>query len=65
MAEAQAAARNFAKLLDTLPDRLRPIESFDLNIEALQDANVAGAAVNAMDAGTWQIPLPEQARAQD
>lgn len=65
MAEAQAEARNFARLLDTLPDRLRPIESFDLNIEALQDANVAGAAVNAIDAGTWQIPAPEQARARD
>jgi biotin-dependent carboxylase-like uncharacterized protein len=55
MAEAQAEARQFAELLRTLPDRLRPIESFDLNIEALQDANVAGAAVSAVDAGTWQI----------
>jgi hypothetical protein len=54
MAEAQDAARKFAKLLRTLPDRLRAIESFDLNIEALQDANVAGSAVSAVDAGTWQ-----------
>jgi biotin-dependent carboxylase-like uncharacterized protein len=65
MAEAQAEARNFARLLDTLPDRLRPIAAFDLDIEALQDANVAGAAVNAIDAGTWQIPSPEPARSQD
>ena len=36
MAEAQAEARKFAKLLRTLPDRLRAIENFDLNIEALQ-----------------------------
>jgi 5-oxoprolinase (ATP-hydrolysing) subunit C len=42
-------------LLRTLPDRLRDIESFDLNIEALHDANVAGAAVSAVDAATWQI----------
>ena len=65
MAEAQAEARKFAELLRTLPDRLRAIENFDLNIEALQDANVAGAAVSAMDAGTWQVPSPADALAQD
>lgn len=52
--EAQDAAREFASLLDGLPDRLRPIESVQLNIEALRDANVAGHAVSAVDAGTWQ-----------
>ena len=56
MAEAQGEARKFAELLRTLPDRLRPIEAFDLNIEALRDANVAGSAVSAVDARTWQIP---------
>jgi len=56
MAAAQAEARKFAEQLRTLPDRLRGIEGFDLNIEALQDANVAGAAVSAVDAGTWQVP---------
>jgi biotin-dependent carboxylase-like uncharacterized protein len=56
MAEAQAEARKFAGLLRALPDRIKPIENFDLNIEALQDANVAGAAVSAVDAVTWQIP---------
>jgi len=55
MAEAQAEARKFWKMLRTLPDRLRAIESFDLNIEALQDANVAGSAVSAVDTVTWQI----------
>ncbi len=54
MAEAHAELRKFAGLLRTLPDRLRDIENFDLNIEALQNANVAGAAVSAIDAGTWQ-----------
>ena len=59
MAAAQALARKFAEQLRTLPDRLRGIEGFDLNIEALQDANVAGAAVSAVDAGTWQVPSAE------
>jgi biotin-dependent carboxylase-like uncharacterized protein len=58
MAEAQAEVKKSAELLRTLPDRLRGIENFDLNIEALQDANVAGAAVSAVDAGTWQVPSP-------
>src|SRR4051794_5928727 len=53
MAEAQAEARKFAELLRTLPERLRAIESVDLNIDALHDANVAGHAVSAVDAGTW------------
>jgi biotin-dependent carboxylase-like uncharacterized protein len=65
MAEAQAEARKFAELLRTLPDRLRAIENFDLNIEALQDANVAGAAVSAVDAGTWQIASPADTLTQD
>ncbi len=56
MAEAQGEARKFAELLRALPDRLRPIENFDLNIEALHGANVAGAAVSAVDARTWQVP---------
>ena len=51
--EAQAEARKFAKRLHDLRDRLSPIENFDLNVEALQDANVAGVAVSAVDAGTW------------
>ena len=61
MAEAQAEARKFAALLRTLPERLRPIEKFDLNIEALRNANVAGAAVSAVDAATWQIASPSPA----
>jgi biotin-dependent carboxylase-like uncharacterized protein len=65
MTEAQAEARKFWEMLRTLPDRVRPIENFDLNIEALQDANVAGAAVSAVDARTWQIPSPAEAPAQD
>jgi biotin-dependent carboxylase-like uncharacterized protein len=63
--EAQAEARKFAKLLRTLPDRLGPIDAFDLNIEALQDANVAGVAVSAVDARTWQTPFPADTRTQE
>ena len=55
MAEAQAEARKYAELLRTLPDRLRGIENVDLNIDALHDANVAGHAVSAVDAGTWHV----------
>lgn len=62
MEEAQAEARKFAELLRTLPDRLASVDSFDINIEALQDANVAGVAVSAMDAQTWQIPFPAEAQ---
>jgi 5-oxoprolinase (ATP-hydrolysing) subunit C len=51
--EAQAEAKQFAKLLRSLPDRLRGIENINLNIEALSDANVAGSAVSAVDAWTW------------
>jgi biotin-dependent carboxylase-like uncharacterized protein len=65
MAQAQVEARKFAELLRTLPDRLRAIENFDLDIEALQDANVAGAAVSAVDAQTWQIPPSTDAPARD
>lgn len=63
MAEAQAEARKFAKLLHNLPDYLRSLDRIELNIEALQDANVAGHAVSAVDAATWHptrhAPTPE------
>ena len=58
MAEAQKELRNFAQLIGALPDRLRDLENFDLNLEALQDANVAGSAVSAIDAGTWDSKEP-------
>ncbi|MBW7968556.1 biotin-dependent carboxyltransferase family protein [Bradyrhizobium sp. BR 10289] len=55
MAEAQDEARKFARLIKDLPDRMRASDTIELNIEALSDANVAGHAVSAMDAGTWQV----------
>jgi 5-oxoprolinase (ATP-hydrolysing) subunit C len=54
MKEAQTEARKFAQLIRALPDLLRGLDSFELNLKALQDANVAGSAVSAVDAGTWQ-----------
>jgi biotin-dependent carboxylase-like uncharacterized protein len=65
MAEAQAEARKFAELLRTLPDRVKAIENFDLNLDALRDANVAGTAVSAVDSRTWQIPSPADTLALD
>jgi hypothetical protein len=65
MAEAQAEARKFWQKLRTLPERVKSIENFDFNIEALQDANVAGAAVSAIDAATWQIPSAADVLTQD
>jgi biotin-dependent carboxylase-like uncharacterized protein len=65
MAQAQAEVRKLAELLRGLPGRVTDIENFDLNIEALQDANVAGAAVSAVDAGTWQIASPADAQVRN
>ena len=51
--EAQAEARRFAELIKSLAGRLQPLASGP-NLEALHDANLAGHAVNAFDAATWQ-----------
>jgi biotin-dependent carboxylase-like uncharacterized protein len=65
MAVAQTEAAKFSALLRTLPDRIHDTENFELNLEALQNANVAGAAVNAFDAHTWQTELPAKMQAQE
>jgi allophanate hydrolase subunit 2 len=54
LAEARAEAMAMVAALRTLPARLVDVAHFDFDIEALQNANVAGAAVNAFDTGTWQ-----------
>jgi biotin-dependent carboxylase-like uncharacterized protein len=59
MAEAQAEARKFVELLRSLPDCVHDAQNAVLDIEALQSANVAGAAVNAFDARTWQIQVQD------
>jgi biotin-dependent carboxylase-like uncharacterized protein len=59
MAEAQAEARRFAEVLRTLPDRVHDAQAFTLDLDALQSANVAGAAVNAIDVRTWQSHMQD------
>lgn len=55
MDEAQREARAFAALLKGLPDRLRDVRGQEFDLDALQSANVAGSAVNAIDIRSWQI----------
>lgn len=59
VAEAEAEARKFAELLRTLPDRTYDLQTSVLDLDALQSANVAGAAVSAVDAATWQSLVQE------
>lgn len=51
--EAEAEARRFAEMIESLPQRLEILQSSP-NLEALHGANLAGHAVNATDAATWQ-----------
>ena len=52
MSEAQAAARDMAKLLEGLPSRLREPTDSSFDVDALQSANVAGSAISAFDVPT-------------
>lgn len=54
MKDAQDEAKKSSVLLASLPGRLRVAGSSNLNLVELQNANVAGAAVNAIDTLTWQ-----------
>jgi biotin-dependent carboxylase-like uncharacterized protein len=51
--EAQEEARRFAEVIKSLPNRLQAFQSGP-NLEALHGANLAGHAVSAFDATTWQ-----------
>lgn len=51
---AQDEARKWAIEIASLRNQLRAVGSSNLNLDELQSANVAGAAVNAIDAITWQ-----------
>jgi 5-oxoprolinase (ATP-hydrolysing) subunit C len=59
MAEAQAAARQFHELLQRLADHVSDIETFELSVETLLSVNIAGHAVSATDAATWQHSSPD------
>ncbi|MBN9586419.1 MAG: allophanate hydrolase [Afipia sp. 62-7] len=53
--DAQAEARKLAEFIHGLPGRIHAAGGSSLNLVELQKANVAGIAVNATDAATWQI----------
>jgi biotin-dependent carboxylase-like uncharacterized protein len=48
--EAQEAYRGMAKLIRSLPDRLRDAQHATIDLDALLSANVAGAAIDALAA---------------
>jgi len=54
MAEAQAAYRAYAELLQSLPGRVHDSNILMLDIKALLNANVAGTAIDAINDATWQ-----------
>lgn len=55
--DAQAEARKLSELLQSLPGRVHPAGGSSLNLAELQQANVAGVAVNAVDTATWQTKI--------
>ena len=55
MAEAQAAYRAYAELLQSLPGRVHDSNILMLDIKALLNANVAGIAIDAINDATWQV----------
>jgi biotin-dependent carboxylase-like uncharacterized protein len=57
--DAQAEARKVAEFLYGLPSRIHAAGSASLNLSELQNANVAGAAINAIDTETWQTQTGE------
>jgi biotin-dependent carboxylase-like uncharacterized protein len=60
VADARRAAIAFAALLRDLPARMVDVAHFEFNVAALQNANVAGSAVSAIDARTWQSETQQE-----
>ena len=56
VASAQDEAKKLSAALLSLRGSIRAAGSSNLNLDGLQSANVAGAAVNAIDSMTWQDP---------
>jgi 5-oxoprolinase (ATP-hydrolysing) subunit C len=54
VAQAQELARQRAAEVRALPSRLADVGDLALDVAALQGANIAGVAVSAIDAATWQ-----------
>jgi biotin-dependent carboxylase-like uncharacterized protein len=57
--EAETEARRFAETIKSLPARLQVVQSGP-NLEALHGANLAGHAVNAVDATSWQTYVRDE-----
>lgn len=62
VAEAQTEARRFDGFLASLPRQISEIDAVALNIAALQNANLAGVAVNAIDVAAWQQTPTEKGK---
>ena len=60
IAAAHSAARAMHDLIEGLSGKLRDAASSGLNLGALQDANLAGVAINAVDTATWQAEAMPQ-----
>ena len=54
MKDAQIEAKKLSAFLLSLSSDVRAAGISNLNLDELQRANVAGAAVNAIDSTTWQ-----------
>jgi biotin-dependent carboxylase-like uncharacterized protein len=52
--DAQAEARRFDQYLKSLSTRISEVNDVALDLAALQNANLAGVAINAIDTATWQ-----------
>lgn len=65
MKEAQAEYLKMAETLRTLAERVQEARHLTLDLDALRSANVAGAAVNAFDARSWQIQQSIDTQASD
>ena len=57
MNEAQREKRAFVALMTSLPGRVHDLRDGLFDLDQLFKANVAGVAVNAIDARTWQTDL--------
>jgi biotin-dependent carboxylase-like uncharacterized protein len=54
VADARASAADFLRQIERLPERVRPVNDAEAMIGRMLDANLAGAAVNALAPETWQ-----------
>lgn len=52
--EAQTSARDFFAIVKSLSGRIQPLRDGVFDLDSLSRANVAGMAINATDARTWQ-----------